>query len=122
MAVLSFSSTEGDTVFLRNAILRMIVFRAQKYLIDPADIEDLEVSRLVGAISFDLLDGDHWARLVEALYKGMQDLKHEVTAGMPTEEPVRVGIQEKLDETLALIACFLFQDREKYGRQGCPNG
>jgi hypothetical protein len=122
MAVLSFSSIEGDTEFLRNAILRMIVSRAQKYLIDPADIEDLEGSRLVGAISFDLLGGDQWERLVEAVYKGTQDLKHEVTAGMPTEEPVRTGIQEKLDEILALILCFLFQDREKYGRQGCPDG
>jgi hypothetical protein len=122
MAVLSFSSIEGDTVFLRNAVLRMIVSRAQRYLTDPVDIEELKVSGLVGAISFHLLDGDQWARLVGAVYKGTQDLKHEVTAGMPTEEPVRAGIQEKLDEILALISCFLFQDREKYGRQGCPDG
>jgi hypothetical protein len=122
MAVLSFSSTEGDTVFLRNAILRMIVSRARRYLADPADIEDLEASKLVGAISFDLLEGDQWTRLVEAVYQGTQDLKREVTAGVPTEELVRAGIEEKFDELLALISCFLYQDRDKYGRQGCPDG
>jgi hypothetical protein len=122
MAVLRFSPTEGDTVFLRNAILRMIVCRAEKYLTDPADIEDLEISKLVGAISFYLLDSGQSTRLVEAVYQGTQDLKREVTAGTPTEEPVRAGIQEKLDEILALIACFLNQDCEKYGRQGSPDG
>lgn len=82
----------------------------------------LRFSRLMGAISFDLLDGDQWTRLVDVVYQGTEDLKHEVTAGTPTEEPVRVGIQEKLDEILALISYSLYQDREKYGRQGCPDG
>jgi len=91
-------------------------------LTDLVDIEDIEICKLVGAILFDHPDGDQWARLVEAVYQGTQDLKREVTAGMPTEEPVRAGIEEKLDEILALISCFLYQDREKYGRQGCPDG
>lgn len=115
MAVLSFGD-ESDTVFLRNAILRMIVSRAQKHLVDPADIEDLELSRMVGAISFDLLHGDRWLRVVDAVYQGTQDLKHEVTVGLPTEEPVRAGIQEKLDEILALLACFRCQDPEIWRR------
>lgn len=115
MAVLSFGD-ESDTVFLRNAILRMIVSRAQKYLADPADIEYLELSRMVGAISFDLIHGDQWLRLVDAVYHGTQDLKHEITAGLPTEEPVRAGIQEKLDELLALVSCFRCQDPEIWRR------
>ncbi len=71
---------ESDTVFLRNAVLRMIASRAQKYLVDPAD------------------------------------LKHEVTVGLPTEELVRAGIQEKLDEILALVSCFRCQDPEIWRR------
>jgi hypothetical protein len=111
MGVLSFGD-ESDTVFLRNAILRMIVSRAQKYLLDPADIEALHFSQLIGAILLDHPGDDQWVRLVDAVYKGTQDLKHQVTLGMPTEEPVRPGIQEKLDEILALISCYRCQDPE----------
>ena len=111
MAVLSFGD-ESDTVFLRNTILRMIVSRAQKYLVDPADIEALHFSQLIGAVLFEHPGDCHWVRLVDAVYQGTQDLKHEITLGIPTEEPVRAGIQEKLDEILALIACFRCQDPE----------
>ena len=74
----------------------------------------------MGAISFDLLEGDQWTRLVEAFYQRTQDLKREVIAGILTGEPVQTGIEKKLDELLALFSCFLYQDRDKYGRQGCP--
>jgi hypothetical protein len=112
MAVLSFGD-ESDTVFLRNAILRMIVSRAQRYLTDPADVETLKIFKLIGAIMFDELHDDQWARLVEAVYLGTQDLNHEVAVGIPTEEPVRPGIEDKLREILALISCFGYQDPER---------
>lgn len=79
----------------------MIVRRAQKHLEDPADIADLEISKLVGAISFDLHPGE-----------GTQDLKDQIIQGIPTEEPVRAGIKEKLAEILALLSCFRWQDPE----------
>jgi hypothetical protein len=44
--------------------------------------------------------------LVDAVYQGTQDLRQEVAEGKPTEEPVREGIEEKLDEILALISRF----------------
>jgi hypothetical protein len=113
MAVLSFAATESDAIFVRNAILRMVLSRAERHLVDPADIEALELPKLLGAISFDLIHHDQRARLVEAVYRGTHDLKHEITVGIPTEEPVRAGIQEKLDEILALISCFRYQDRER---------
>jgi uncharacterized protein (UPF0305 family) len=116
MAVLSFDKTDADTVFLRNAVLRMILSRAQKHLAEAADLEDLEVSKAIGAISFYLLDDDQRARLVEAVYQGTQDLKQEVAQGKATEEPVRAGIEEKLDEILALLSRFRREDRETHSR------
>ena len=112
MAVLSFAKTDADTVLLRNAILRMIVSRAQKHAVDPADLKELEVAKPMGAISFDLLDNDQRARLTEAVYQGTQDLKQEIAEGKATEEPVRAGIEEKLDEILALLSRFRDQDHE----------
>lgn len=115
MAVLSFAKTEADTVFLRNAILRMIASRAQRHAVDPADLEELEVSKGIGAISFYLLDNHQRARLVEAVYQGTRDLAEEIAEGKVTEEPVREGIEEKLGEILALLTRFRYQDRETRG-------
>jgi hypothetical protein len=115
MAILSFAKTDADTVFLRNAILRMIASRAQKYVVDPADLEELEVARPMGAISFYLLDNDQRERLTEAVYQGTRDLKEEIAEGKATEEPVRVGIEEKLDEILALLSRFRREDRKTHG-------
>jgi hypothetical protein len=106
VAVLSFAKTDADTVSLRKAIFRMILARAKARLADPADIEELDVSQAMEGISFDRLEDDQRARLVEAVYQGTQDLKKEVAAGKPTEEPVRPGIEEKLDEILALLSRF----------------
>jgi hypothetical protein len=106
MAVLSFAKTEADTVFLRNAIFRMILSRAKVHLTDPADLSKIEISEPLGAFSFDRLAEDQRARLVEAVYEGTQDLKKQVLAGEPTEEPVRAGIEEKLDEIIALLRRF----------------
>lgn len=112
MAVLSFAKTDADTVFLRNAILRMIVSRALKHVVNPADLEELEIAGPMGAISFYLLDSDQRARLAEAVYQGTLDLREEVSEGRATEEPVRPGIEEKLDEILALLSRFRDQGRE----------
>ncbi len=106
MAVLSFAKNEADIVWLRNAILRMILSRAKEHLTDPADIEELELSKLVGSLSFELLDDEQRARLVEAVFEATQSLTEEIASGKPVEEPVREGIEEKLDEILALLARF----------------
>jgi hypothetical protein len=106
VAVLSFAKTDADTVFLRNAIFRMILSRAKGHLTDPADIDQLDISEPIGAISFDRLADDQRMRLLDAVYAGTQSLKQQIAAGKPTEESVRPGIEEKLDEILALLSRF----------------
>jgi hypothetical protein len=106
VAVLSFAKTDADTVALRKAIFRMILSRAKERLSDPADIEELDLSEVMEGIQFHRLDDDQRARLVEAVYEGTQDLKRQVLAGEPTEEEVKPGIEEKLDEILALLSRF----------------
>ena len=104
MAVLSFAKTDADTVSLRKAIFRMILSRAKRRLTDPADIEELDLSEVMEGISFGSLDSDQRARLVEAVYEGAQELKQQVVAGEATEEEVRGGAEDKLDEILALLS------------------
>jgi len=112
MAVLGFSDDAQDVVSFRKAIFRMILSRAKSHLTDPSDINELSVSQAAEGISFDLLAADQRARLVEAVYQGARDLKQEVADGEATEEPVRPGIEEKLEEILALLSRFRYQDRE----------
>jgi hypothetical protein len=106
VAVLGFSDSAEDVVTFRKAIFRMILSRAKSHLTDPADINELDLSQAMDGLSFELLPDDQRARLVEAVYQGTQDLRQDVAAGKPTEEPVREGIEEKLDEILALISRF----------------
>lgn len=106
MAVLSFAETEPDTVSLRKAVFRMILSRARRYLRDPADIQELGDCELVEGIMFDVLPGGQRERLVDAVYQGTRDLRQDAAAGRPTEEPLRPGIEDKLDEILALLARF----------------
>jgi hypothetical protein len=106
VAVLGFSDSAEDVVTFRKAIFRMILSRARSHLTDPADINELDLSQAMDGLSFELLPDDQRARLIGAVYQGTQDLRQEVAAGKPTEEPVREGIEEKLDEILALISRF----------------
>jgi hypothetical protein len=106
VAVLGFSDSAEDVVTFRKAIFRMILSRAKSHLTDPADINELDLSQAMDGLSFELLPDDQRARLIEAVYQGTQDLRQDVAAGKPTEEPVREGIEEKLDEILALISRF----------------
>lgn len=106
MAVLSFSGNESDTLFVRNAVLRMIASRARARLTDLADIEKLDFSVLVGAVSFDRLAEDQRARLLEAVYDGTEALQQDIASESGTEEPVRAGIEDKLGEILAFLACY----------------
>lgn len=110
MAVLGFSDNAQDIVVLRKAIFRMILSRAASHLSDPVDIDELHVSQAMEGISFELLPDDRRTRLVEAVYQGTNDLKQQAAEGKPTEEPVRPGIEEKLDEILTLLARFRQQD------------
>jgi hypothetical protein len=112
MAVLAFSHRWEDVVIFRKAIFRIILSRAKSHLTDPSDIHELTISQAVEGISFELLAEDQRARLVEAVYQGTRDLKNEVAEGKATEEPVRAGIEEKLDEILALLSRFRSQDLE----------
>jgi signal recognition particle GTPase len=118
MAVLGFSDDAGDIVSLRKAIFRMILSRAKSHLADPSDIHELNVSQAMEGISFELLAADQSARLVEAVYQGTQDLKKEIAEGETTEEPVRPGIEEKLDEILALLSRFRHRDSESKDYRG----
>jgi hypothetical protein len=106
VAVLGFSDSAEDVVTFRKAIFRMIISRAKSHLTDPADINELDLSQAMDGLSFELLPDDQRARLIEAVYQGTQDLRQDVAAGKPTEEPVREGIEEKLDQILALISRF----------------
>jgi hypothetical protein len=106
MAVLGFSENGADIVTIRKAIFRMILSRARTHLTDPADLQELELSEAMEGISFNLLDGDQRARLVEAVFEGAKSLRDDIAAGRPTEEPTRAGIDEKLDEVLALLDRF----------------
>ncbi len=106
MAVFGFSDDAADVVSFRKAIFRMILSRAKEHLTDPADIKELDVSEAMDGISFELLDDAQRARLVEAVDQGTRDLRKQVAEGRPTEEPVREGAVEKLDEILALLSRF----------------
>ena len=106
MAVFGFSDDAADVVSFRKAIFRMILSRAKERLTDPADIKELDVSEATDGISFELLDDAQRARLVEAVYQGTRDLRQQVADGRPTEEPVRDGAVEKLDEILSLLSRF----------------
>lgn len=106
MAVFGFSDDAADVVSFRKAIFRMILSRAKERLTDPADIKELDVSEATDGIAFELLDDAQRARLVEAVYQGTRDLRQQVADGRPTEEPVREGALEKLDEILALLSRF----------------
>jgi hypothetical protein len=106
VAVFGFSDDAADVVSFRKAIFRMILSRAKERLTDPADIKELDVSEATDGISFELLDDAQRARLVEAVYQGTRDLRQQVADGGPTEEPVREGAVEKLDEILALLSRF----------------
>jgi len=116
MAVLGFSDNAKDVVSFRKAIFPMILSRAKSHLTDAADIHELSVSQAMEGISFELLAADQRARLVEAVYQGTRDLKREVAEGNAIEEPVRAGIEEKLDEILALLSRFRREDRETRSR------
>lgn len=104
MAVLSFAETDADTVLLRKAVFRMILSRARSHLAESADIEELDTSQAMEGISFQLLPEAQRDRLADAVFLGTQDLRRDVAEGKPTEEPVRGGIDEKLDEILALLS------------------
>ncbi len=106
MAALGFSDNAADIVVFRKAIFRMILSRAKARLTDPTDIDQLDISRASEGISFELLDDEQRARLVEAVFEATQSLKEEIESGKPVEELVREGIEEKLDEILALLARF----------------
>jgi hypothetical protein len=106
VAVFGFSDDAADVVSFRKAIFRMILSRAKERLTDPADIKELDVSEATDGISFELLDDAQRARLLEAVYQGTSDLRQQVADGRPTEEPVREGAVEKLDEILALLSRF----------------
>jgi hypothetical protein len=106
MAALGFSNDAADIVTFRKAVFRMILSRAKARLTDPVDIDELDVSEAMEGISFELLSEEQRARLVDALFEATKSLKEDIAAGKPVEEPVRAGIDEKLDEILALLARF----------------
>ncbi|WP_225848281.1 hypothetical protein [Streptomyces sp. HPF1205] len=106
MATMRFGST-GDSVLMRNAVFRLMLARAVPMLDNPADKDELEMDAAIGGISFDLLEPGQRHRLARAVHAGFLQLKADVTAGVPLEEPVLPGIQEKLDELIEFMARHL---------------
>jgi hypothetical protein len=106
MAVLGFADNDADIVFARKAVFRMILNRAKTLLTDPADIHQLDVCKAMEGVSFELLDEGQRIRLLDAVFDATTALRQDIAAGKPTEEPIRAGIDDKLDEVLILLARF----------------
>lgn len=104
MAVFSFSDNEADIFKVRKAVFRMILSRAAAHLTDPADVEELDVALLGEGAIFDLIDDpQRRARVARAVLEGTEELRQQVAAGKPTEEPVRLGAEELLDELISFL-------------------
>jgi hypothetical protein len=83
----------------------MILSRAAAHLTDPADVEELDVARWGEGASFDLIyDPQRRARVARAVLEGTEDLRQQIAAGEPTEEPVRPGAGEFLDELISFLS------------------
>lgn len=105
MSVIMFSAE--DSFYIRKALFRMIISRAERFLQDPADTEELTMSELTEGISLFRLPDDQRARLSVALLAGIEDLRADVAAGKPTEEPVRDGAEDLLDELVDYMNAHL---------------
>jgi hypothetical protein len=107
MALISFAGTAENIVGVRKAVLRMILSRAKSVLSDPSDRQKLDTFLAVDAVMFDeLADPGQRERLIDAVYRGTRMLREDIAQGKETEEPVRPGIEEKLDEVLHLFDRF----------------
>jgi hypothetical protein len=97
MALISFAEEESEIFGVRKAILRMILSRTRSRLTDPADIEETRMAETVGAILFDDMNSAQRERLGGAILEAVTQLRAEVSAGKPLEEPVLPGIEERLE-------------------------
>jgi hypothetical protein len=98
MAVISFTDQESDIFKMRKAIFRMVLSRARSRLADPVDIEETQLAELTEGLFLDDMDHSQRGRVGEALLGAVTQLKDEVSAGKPLEEPVRAGIEELLED------------------------
>lgn len=105
MSVVMFS--QEDSFYVRKAVFRMILRRAKIELDDRTDIEELEIAELGEGISLFRMPDDQRSRIGDALLHGAQKLRSDVTAGHPTEEPVREGIESVLEDLIEFMTTRL---------------
>lgn len=104
MAVFSFSCDEADIFKVRKAIFRMVLSRAAAHLTGPSDVEAIRLAELGEGVIFDQIEDPHQrTRLVRALLEGTEELRQQVAAGKPTEEPVLLGAEELLGELVNFL-------------------
>lgn len=103
MAVISSGGVDPEVIFLRNAVLRMLVTRACIFLSGFEDKEQLEIAGIVGELTLDSVDADQRPRLVSALLAGAEQRLREIWTGVTPEEEVRPGIEGKLDEVQVFL-------------------
>ncbi len=92
---------------MRKAIYRMILTRAKQSLDDPDDLHELELSEYCEGISLFSMPPAQRARLGRALLAGVVALRTDIAAGRPTEEPTRIGIEERLSELVEFMKLHL---------------
>jgi hypothetical protein len=98
MAVISFAKEESEIFGVRKAIFRMLLSRTRSRLSDPADIEEAQLAELAEGILFYDMDRPQRERLGTAVLGAVMQLRDEVSAGKPLEEPVLPGIEERLQD------------------------
>ena len=103
MAAFIFAETERDTFTVRKAVFRMILTRARARLTDPSDIEEIELSQVIDGISFHSLAEAQRKRLAAAVLAGAKSLKEDIEAAQDSEEPVRAGIEDLLDDLVVFL-------------------
>jgi hypothetical protein len=104
MSAFIFSSDEQDAFTVRKAVFRMILSRAKGNLSDPSDIEQLDIAEVMEGLSFHRLDDEQRIRLTEAVLEGTRGLQSAIKSGQVTEEPVRAGIEELLNDLLVFLS------------------
>lgn len=107
MTTISFSLKEGDAFSVRKAIYRMILTRAKRSLEDPGDLHELELSEYCEGISLFSMPPAQRARVGRALLAGVVVLRADIAAGCTTEEPTRIGIEERLSELVEFMKLHL---------------
>ncbi|MFD0366933.1 hypothetical protein [Streptomyces sp. NPDC127114] len=105
MAALVFG--DEDSATMRNAVFRLILSRVDRLLVDPADLEEVELARAIGSVSFNELEPAPRRRIAIAILEALHQLRSDVSSEAELEEPVLPGIDVKLDELIRFMETHL---------------